>query len=967
MSNDDYKIARGGSFAPVAKLSINLDRMSEVIPFTQFNEPYPDSLHVGMSAMIGDEMILVYELGTGTMKARRGCMDTIPAPHNVGDSIWFIESDIQGGFKEYTAGQQIGVKVLPYIPAGKTLPLTAAAPYGLTFNWRFFRPYPPAQMRCNTARWYMPALLNADTAALALSWVDRNRVVQADQLVGHDEADVAPEAGTTYTMRVYDGGTLVRTEAGITGHGFNYTWAQAISDFGVGTDPEGMDFPGHIIFCSVRDDIESWQNYRIDFTLNNRHAFEFAAMSTSLVMQEDPQPALMRGIVSAESTSLTAQTEDYGPTKSMMSAQIVEAAGMLTSFYTPLTRKLFESTYVYNAKRGHSPVINATMSTTARPMDRLTDSHKLYGRGHPTQTFGVKDMPEFTPWVDVDNMLMPLDTVVNFTRSSLTDGVPLSNVRVGQFAILGGEIVRVDAITSSSVTIARGCLDTVPANHRDNDRLWFIEAAGGIDPGEVPVTYRSFRVSAAGLDAVEHAPHAVGLYDATTDQMLVGVGRSYTMVRIRKSDCSITFTGHYDIFEVPAEALRLAADLDATNDDHFVLVYSYDEPQTNHINATLVAAMQRCGATPYIFGVPGALRYRGVYVLIGTPGNPSEAPGYERWNGLADNDPHSWLDIVFVMKPDQAHLVAVDDEPVVSIPKSTSGGYADDATVENKVVPDVYGPPLDLNVIPTDKTTIKRRSMRPYPPGYLRVNGRPWYEGATVTPEQDAVFTWNQRNRITQGTTVIAHEAPHIPHEPNTTYRFLIQVVVPKKEGPPQIVTVREMYASGTTFTYTYEMAQVDGARVGSLLKACQYTVVPMYVDAIRDDLGNWQGYAVPLTLPAPPCPINQQPGGGQGPSSGGSPGTGGGTGGTGGSGGNGSSGGGVGGTPTPPPPNPPPSPTPPTWPPVPPGPIKPGTPGEPDPGDTTPDPGDTGEHWDYKWDIHWDAYRRFGDNTGQG
>jgi len=166
----------------------------------------------------------------------------------------------------------------------------------------------------------------------------------------------------------------------------------------------------------------------------------------------------------------------------------------------------------------------------------------------------------------------------------------------------------------------------------------------------------------------------------------------------------------------------------------------------------------------------------------------------------------------------------------------------------------------------------------------------------------------------------------------------------------------------GRTFTFTYDMAKIVGSRAASVMQVCGWVTVPLYVDAMRDDLENWQGYSIPLTLPAPPCPPGQYPGGGQGPnpSTPGGGNNGGGSGGGGNNGGNGNN-----GPDNPNPNNPDPvDPKPPTWPPIPPDPIDPQQPGEPNPTDTTPDPDDNGEHWDFTWDIHWDAYRRYGDNN---
>lgn len=72
--------------------------------------------------------------------------------------------------------------------------------------------------------------------------------------------------------------------------------------------------------------------------------------------------------------------------------------------------------------------------------------------------------------------LEPLDLTITFTVSSM------SNVEVDQMALIDNEEVKVVAVDlgTSSVTIARGCLDTVPATHLAGTKVWFYET-GDID------------------------------------------------------------------------------------------------------------------------------------------------------------------------------------------------------------------------------------------------------------------------------------------------------------------------------------------------------------------------------------------------------------------------------------------------------------------------------------------------------
>lgn len=66
---------------------------------------------------------------------------------------------------------------------------------------------------------------------------------------------------------------------------------------------------------------------------------------------------------------------------------------------------------------------------------------------------------------------------------TLTEGVDLSTVAVGEWALWDDEIVRIDAIDADAgtATLGRGCADTVPVAHLDGARIWFIGDRSGTD------------------------------------------------------------------------------------------------------------------------------------------------------------------------------------------------------------------------------------------------------------------------------------------------------------------------------------------------------------------------------------------------------------------------------------------------------------------------------------------------------
>jgi len=56
---------------------------------------------------------------------------------------------------------------------------------------------------------------------------------------------------------------------------------------------------------------------------------------------------------------------------------------------------------------------------------------------------------------------------------TITGAVDVDLVRVGSWALIDAEAVRIDAVSPTAITVGRGCLDTVPAAHTAGARIWF--------------------------------------------------------------------------------------------------------------------------------------------------------------------------------------------------------------------------------------------------------------------------------------------------------------------------------------------------------------------------------------------------------------------------------------------------------------------------------------------------------------
>lgn len=269
MAVSDYTIVGEGAMCPRAVLGADLDYLDSLITFSSQTFNGVDALRAGVGIMIDDE-ILAISLVDDNIHVLRGCADTIPAQHTAGTIVWFYEEYIGTDSKDYGAGVTIGVKVLPFTTSGGSVPVANSPPNALPFDFRFSRPYPPARFQINGDAWYLgePWPLDSTHGNIVLTWSTRNRVVQADQLIGHIDASISPEIGQGARLSFYNAAddTLLRQIT--TDTNYTYDRTTATIDFGLGNDPNPDDQVGYIILESIRDDLTSKFKYRIDFTLD---------------------------------------------------------------------------------------------------------------------------------------------------------------------------------------------------------------------------------------------------------------------------------------------------------------------------------------------------------------------------------------------------------------------------------------------------------------------------------------------------------------------------------------------------------------------------------------------------------------------------------------------------------------------------------------------------------------------------
>jgi len=250
-----FEASGRGFFCPTATLDADLAMNAADIQIDLNDIEELDQVDTGTYAQIGAEIVKVTAVDTTNSRVTiaRGVLDTVPAAHSAGDRIWFAEVGSYMVGEEYTATDQPGTKVLPRTSKGQLDPDDAPIDNATAFDSRAVRPYPPGNFKINSVSY--PDNFSGEPT---ITWAHRDRTQQITELVEHDEASIGPEAGVTYTLKIYDsGGTLRRTETGLTGTTYTYSQANEISDCG------GIQTQLRFVLYSVRDGYDSWQQYDI--------------------------------------------------------------------------------------------------------------------------------------------------------------------------------------------------------------------------------------------------------------------------------------------------------------------------------------------------------------------------------------------------------------------------------------------------------------------------------------------------------------------------------------------------------------------------------------------------------------------------------------------------------------------------------------------------------------------------------
>ena len=202
-SGTEYTESAILDYCPFGILNENISHTQTTFSLINFIDL--GNIEIGSYAQIdnGDsaEFIRVdsIDILSGSITCGRGCLDTTPKKHFIGDQIFFLDQYLAADQTEYASGENIDVKLTSISGQGE-LSIDLATEMSITLNTRAFRPYPPGSFMINS-EYYPEGPLDG---VLTLSWVGRDRLQQTSgEIYDHTFGNIGPESGTTYRVRCY--------------------------------------------------------------------------------------------------------------------------------------------------------------------------------------------------------------------------------------------------------------------------------------------------------------------------------------------------------------------------------------------------------------------------------------------------------------------------------------------------------------------------------------------------------------------------------------------------------------------------------------------------------------------------------------------------------------------------------------------------------------------------------------------
>ena len=420
-------------FTGSAMLSANIGYQNTEIPFTDVKgvSSYP----VGKYIQVDDELMSVVQVGSTSVTVERAVLDTIPTLHSAGSFIYM--NGINGGSDDtiYQYNEIAYVKLLT-VTANGMLDESSTQPLSISLNSRRqYRPYPPGNVKILDA--VFPAAIS-DALDLSVTWNSRDRLQLTTETLysWFNGSNFGEEVGTTYTVQLLQpSGTLISEQTGLT----TFTATFALSLFSSYNELR-------IKVWSERDGYTCWQIF--DYTFTRTY------------------------IENGDSTIVDNTSSALNP------ADSVEEPEDTYGIYQPEAwserRLVVEAPYYLvnqdaNASIGRLLVYAYALDTTETDILYSEVWARVIDPSHTALEY--RGDTYHCPNAQVDAEVWMTDTVISIKYPHPYD---LSSVTIGSMVAVNSELMRVDAVSATSVTVGRGILDTVPVIHPVDSRLFFI-------------------------------------------------------------------------------------------------------------------------------------------------------------------------------------------------------------------------------------------------------------------------------------------------------------------------------------------------------------------------------------------------------------------------------------------------------------------------------------------------------------
>ncbi|MDF7669892.1 phage tail protein [Orbaceae bacterium ESL0721] len=192
----DFTTKNQGDWIPSGQLITTIDRLTTTFEIDSDYLP-----KVGDGIMIDDEIMRIdtIDVENRIITAGRGCLDTLPSCHYAGSTIRLYDN-LDTDNIEYMSGEKVDVKLLTQTSVD-TLDENIAPIESIIMSHRQIRPYLPGKIAINTVL-YPEEITKSDK--YVLTFVHRDRVMQADRLIDCMADNIGPEQGTTYHIEITD-------------------------------------------------------------------------------------------------------------------------------------------------------------------------------------------------------------------------------------------------------------------------------------------------------------------------------------------------------------------------------------------------------------------------------------------------------------------------------------------------------------------------------------------------------------------------------------------------------------------------------------------------------------------------------------------------------------------------------------------------------------------------------------------